>query len=444
MLTELKNMSDDHQAFLVGGSVRDYLLGKVPDDDDIVVMNHPRNAAVQLADRIKGTLVELGKADMTVFRVVSGSHIFDISPPKGLSLADDLSRRDFTINAMAIDLSSGTLIDPLNGHDDLNRKIVKMVSEQSFTDDPLRLLRAFRMSAALNFDIETQTLSAITQYAPLIAQSAGERIRSELFKILQSSRAHSVISQMAQHRLLFEIFPELNALKDCIQNHHHAYDAFDHSLSALYHLEKLFEQYQLDKETEGLLKFSILLHDIGKPYTRTEDDAGNVHFYGHEKISADMADGICSRLRCSNSEKQFTDIIIRNHLRPLLLFQSQSSKAVIRFFMKFGEYSLLLLYHAIADRQGKGDACGEDGLILFAKDLMRQFELQFQPQSLVPPMITGHDLIEIFGLKPSPLFKQILTMMTEEQLAGAVISKEDALKLVEDFLIALPTPNACR
>ncbi|NJL58903.1 MAG: CCA tRNA nucleotidyltransferase [Desulfobacteraceae bacterium] len=150
----MKYIAEHHRAFLVGGSVRDYLLEKTPDDDDIVVMEHPRHAALRLARHIRGSFVELGKADMTVFRVVSGTHIFDISPPKGNSLEEDLSRRDFTINAMAIDLSSGSLIDPLNGHDDLKHKIVRMVSEQSFTDDPLRLLRAFRMSAILNFGIE--------------------------------------------------------------------------------------------------------------------------------------------------------------------------------------------------------------------------------------------------------------------------------------------------
>ncbi|NJL58902.1 MAG: HD domain-containing protein [Desulfobacteraceae bacterium] len=270
----------------------------------------------------------------------------------------------------------------------------------------------------------------------MIYQSAGERIRAELFKILQTSDAYSVISQMAEHRLLFEIFPELMALKGCEQNRHHAFDVFDHTLSALYHLEKFMQSspdISMDTETAGLLKFAILLHDIGKPACKTLDESGNAHFYGHEQISANMAAIICERLRCSNAESRTIDTIIRNHLRPLLLFPNPSQRAVTRFFMKFGENTPLLLYHAIADDRGKGVSENSE-FTDFAHDLIRQFEQRFTPRLNIPPLISGHDLIEIFGLRPSPMFREILTMIAEEQFSGNINSKEEALNLTEQFL----------
>jgi putative nucleotidyltransferase with HDIG domain len=435
---ELQGIADSQDAFLVGGSVRDFLSGRQPDDYDIVVIKEPESFARQLAAKTKGAFVKLGKADMIVFRVVAHNIIFDISPPKGACLEDDLLRRDFTINALAADLSSGKLTDPTGGLSDMQHKLVRMVSAKSFTDDPLRLLRAFRMAAAFDFTIETQTLEAVKKYAPLISRSAGERIRAEMLKIFCQSDAYPYLVQMAETGLLFAIFPELSALKGCIQNHHHAYDAFNHTMSAFYHLEKNLKNADIGREQAALLKCAILLHDIGKPYTRTSDESGEVHFYGHEQKSADMFMAIAERLKFSNAEERFIEAVIRHHLKPLFLFQAEqknalTSKAVTRFFMKYREYVPFLLLHATADHQGKGSNVSGN-FIAFMTELADRFQTRFTPESRQPPLITGADLIREFKLNPSPLFKKILTMIEEERLSGNLENRQQAMARVKEIL----------
>ena len=435
---ELRIATGSNDAFLVGGSVRDFLADRQPDDYDIVVIKEPERFARQLAAQTRGAFVNLGKADMTVFRVVANNVIFDISPPKGACLEDDLCRRDFTINALATDLASGKLIDPTGGQQDMRDKLVRMVSAKSFTDDPLRLLRAFRMAAAFDFTIEAQTLEAIRKYAPLISQSAGERIHAELLKIFYLPNAYPYLVQMADTGLLFEIFPELSALKGCTQNRHHAYDAFYHTLSAFYHLEKNLKDADISREHAALLKCAILLHDIGKPHTRTIDENGEVHFYAHEQKSADMFISIAGRLKFSNAQEQFTEAVIRHHLRPLFLFRAEqknalTSQAITRFFMKYDEYAPFLLLHAIADYQGKGSHVSQN-FIAFITGLIDRFKSQFTPESRQPPLITGRDLIQEFNLNPSPLFKKILVMIEEERLSGNLKDRQQAMARVKEFL----------
>lgn len=435
---ELHGIADSQDAFLVGGSVRDFLSGRQPDDYDIVVIKEPESFARQLAAKTKGAFVKLGKADMVVFRVVAHNIIFDISPPKGACLEDDLCRRDFTLNALAIELSSGKLTDPAGGLSDLRDKLIRMVSDKSFTDDPLRLLRAFRMAAAFDFTIEAQTLEAVKKYAPLISRSAGERIHAEMLKIFCQSDAYPYLVQMAETGLLFAIFPELSALKGCIQNHHHAHDAFNHTMSAFYYLEKNLKDADIGREQAALLKCAVLFHDIGKPYTRTSDENGEIHFYGHEQKSADMFMAIAGRLKFSNAEERFIEAVIRHHLKPLFLFQADqknalTSKAITRFFMKYGEYAPFLLLHAIADHQGKGSNVSGN-FIAFMKELTDRFQNRFKPKSRQPPLITGRDLIREFNLQPSPLFKKILTMIEEERLSGNLENRQQAMARVKEIL----------
>jgi len=447
-------------AYLIGGSVRDLLLGRTPADYDVVVFENPGKFADRTAAGTQGRLVPMGKPGKMIMRVITDTAVLDISNVNGTSIEDDLSQRDFTINAMAYDLSSKELIDPLGGLRDLDQKKIRMVSKHVFRADPIRLIRAFRMGAGLDFKIEPRTVAAITDDAALIQDSAGERIRAEFFKILATSKSYTYLSQMADAGLLFAIFPELGMLTGCIQNKYHRYDVFEHSMQSYCQLEAMLSDLSrcfpttwqqitqdIERHKTTLLKYATLLHDIGKPAVKRLDNKGEFHFYGHAKKGADLAKLISKRLKLSSRERDFIDFIIRNHLRPLSLFiahqkKTLTSKGVTRFFMKCKDNIPYMLLHAVADFKAKQDlaTARNKAFVTFLETLMDNFFSGFQHQSKTPPLITGYDLIDEFGLSPSPLFKKILKHVEEARLSNTICSKPAALKLVRAFLKQVEQP----
>lgn len=435
-------------AYIVGGSIRDLALGRSPIDYDVIVSGNPEEFAKKIAANTSGHLVEIGKPEHKVIRVVSNDNIFDISSANSQTIEDNLNKRDFTINAMAYSLYSGEIIDCLNGMQDIADKKVRMVSKEIFRKDPIRLIRAFRMEASLNFEIEPQTVSAIKNDANLIKNSAGERIRTELFKILPMPKSYYYLSGMANTGLLTAIFPELGKLQGCSQNKYHLYDVFEHTMKAYYYLETMLnnkfppEIYQdIDRSKATLLKYAILLHDIGKTSTKTVDSRGNIHFYGHGQKGADMANKISKRLKLSTRETCYIDFIIRNHIRTLFLFTAHKKKtltrkSLTRFFIKCGDNTSDLLLHTIADIKGKGNEENERDKVFieFAKEILHDFFSGFKPIAKESPFITGYDLINKFGLTPSPVFKTILSHVKEAKLSGKIKNRQEALKLAEEII----------
>ena len=441
-------------AYIIGGSIRDLLLDRIPTDYDIAVKENPKKFAEKIAKNISGRLVRIGKPGQMIIRVVSDDHIFDITSLNGCSIENDLKKRDFSINAMAYDLFSGEIIDCLGGLRDLADKKVRMVSTDIFRKDPLRLIRAYRIGACLNFEIESQTASIIRSNAKLIETSAGERIRGEIVKMLRTSKSYYYLSQMDDAGLLTAIFPDLDGLKGCLQNSHHLYDVFEHTMQAYRHLETILNdpagllpdtsiqiRRYIDESITVLLKYAILLHDIGKPFAKNIDDLGTIHFYGHSRESADLAQKISQRLRFSNREKRFIDFIIRNHLKPLSLFSAMqkktlTQKSLTRFFMKCGENTPALLLHTLADIMAKRDKPNQTNkaFIGFIKEMIHNFFYSFKPKIKEPPLITGRDLINEFKLTPSPLFKSILNLVEEDKISNKINSRDEALSLVRDYL----------
>jgi len=446
-------------AYIVGGTVRDLILGRSPADYDIAVLENPKQFAKKVSANTAGRLVVMGKPGQMIFRVVSSDGIFDISPAAGRSIEDDLKKRDFTINAIAYSLFSGKLIDPLGGLQDISGKKIRIVSKDVFRKDPVRLIRAYRIGALLDFGIDPRTKAAIKKDANRIQNSAGERIREELFKMLRTSNSHYYLSQMVDTGLLLSIFPELGPLKGCCQNRHHLCDVFEHTLKSFYHLETLLNDpgqlmpklscrtfRGIGEYRAALLKCAILLHDIGKPSVRSVDRKEDVHFYGHGKKGAEMATNICQRLKLSNREKRFIDFIVRNHMRPLFLFTAHqkntlTQKGKIRFFIKCGDSIPDLFLHSIADFKGKDNKNNNRNaaFVVFARDMIRHFYATYKPKTIMPPLVTGDDLIAEFKLAPSPLFKKILKIVEESRFSNQIKTKKEALKLIEDFLNTRPT-----
>lgn len=444
------HLPDPEKAFLVGGTVRDLLLGREPVDYDIAVLGNPAQTAAAFSESAGGRLVVMGKPETRIYRVVTGEGIFDISPIAGGAIEEDLALRDFTFNAMAWSLSKRSLLDPAGGLRDLRNGIVRAVSSEAFVRDPIRLLRAFRLAAVYGFTLSPETVEAIGIHSNRIGLAAGERILEELLKTLRTPASSPVIRSMAEVGLLEAIFPETTAMRGCRQNRHHAYDVFDHTLAAYEHLESLIDSR--DGHLSGgseLLKCAMLLHDLGKPMVRSVDPRGRVHFYGHGAKGADIAAGITDRLKFSVRERRYVDFIIRNHIRALHLFIA-SEKGMLtprgktRFFRACGELTPDLLLHTIADIQGKGNQGDEQNnrFVEFAGRMLNEYLNRFQPARAEPPLITGKDLIEELELRPSPLFRDILDRVEGDRLSRTLRTRAEALDRAREYLHELQKQGA--
>ncbi len=449
--------ADLPRAYLVGGSVRDIVRGAEPVDYDVVVPGPPLQFAQLMADKIHGKVITLGKDHFKVYRVVSKNFIVDVTPLKGDDIEADLKARDFTFNALAWEFSSGKIIDYLGGVKDLQAGRIKMVSAEAFIDDPARLVRAFRMAATMGFQIEPSTLQAIADRADAVRQVAGERIWAELERILVCPESLPTIRQMADSQLLQHFIPELRSTMGCTQNRHHSADVFTHTLQAYGALEALLNDpghFNAPSTEEWLsrmpinerleIKFAILLHDTGKPESRSVTGNGSVHFYGHAARGAAHAKRICQRLRTSNRCQDRIESIIRHHQRPLSLFLAQHAsglrpKTVGRFFRQCASLTPYILLHAIADDLGK-EASGDlrdNERTLFYQDLMGKYFEAITRRAGVP-LINGRDLMKRFDIEPSPRLGKILKTIEELQMAGVLNDRGQAIQWVAEYLFKKP------
>lgn len=452
-IPELAAFFRTREAWLVGGAVRDLLMGLSPLDYDIVVRQDPEIIAGDISRDTGASFFKMGKNRQVVFRGRLKGHTIDIVPMAGDSIESDLRLRDFTINAMAVHLDSRAFLDPAGGRHDLASRTLRMVSDKAFSNDPLRMLRAYRFAAALNLGIENETESAIKAHSRLIHRPAGERIREELIRLLAAPCATGHLWKMKDSGLLFALFPELIDEKGCMQNQHHCLDVLDHTLFACRHLESLLNDPGaetdpafaltidgIDDRLKPVLKLAMLLHDIGKPRTRSIDAGGAVHFFGHEKIGAGLAEAISGRLKFSKQDADYLIGLIQNHLRPVLLYrahlnQTLTRKGIVRLFRSLNARTPEILIMAIADARAKKQVCDADpSFFAFIADLLKTYFQDYLPETSKAPLITGRDLIALFGLRPSPAFKTILETVEEARLSQRLAGREDALALVRTWL----------
>ncbi len=441
--------------FLVGGSVRDLLAGKVPYDYDLVVRQNPADFASGLATAIGGHVVELGKPGQKMLRVVTRERIFDIMPVSGPSIESDLRLRDFTINAMAVEVASGSLIDPLDGQKDLAAKTVRMVSPEVFRQDPVRLVRAYRMAAIFNFSIDRQTQSAIATDASLIHKSAAERIREELFKILQCAESHPYLTMMAHNNLLFNVFPEFLQLHQQQLRPAGSGTLLDRTLNSYNHLEILlnpegeFRRTPVgqafpdnDVERSVLIKWALLFHDLGRLEAKSSSvDGQSRRAEARADAGAVMARSICRRLRFSGRHSDIIEMIVRHHARPMILFSARATKKTlkkkfIRFFLDCRDVTPDVLLHALAAFRGQRqpDDPQLNEFTEFIHMLIQKYATVLRPRAALPPPLNGHDLIQEFGLQPSAEFKLILQRLEEQRLSQPDFTREEALQLVSKLV----------
>jgi tRNA nucleotidyltransferase/poly(A) polymerase len=444
------------QVYLVGGSVRDLLIGRQPLDLDLAVAGNPRAFAQRLATHTGGRLVPLGKPGLMLYRIVRGSQVMDVSAVAGQSISDDLQRRDFTINAIALDVASGDIIDVCGGRADLAAGRVRLVSRSAFEQDPVRLIRAFRMAAVLGFEVTPETTAAVRDQAMLITKPAGERIRDELLKILETGRAADAITQMADCGLLSAMLPELAGLCSERPDQKTRCSCFGHTLKAFSEIENLLADprtvipydidpvvWSLDSIPAAILKLAILLHELVRPSV----DRNNLGRFQSPPVDCDAVKTICARIKLSNRLTHYVDFIARKHRWPLLLFEAHrrkrlSNRAVNRFFMMSGDKTPDLFIHAAADAAGGTCEIGhqEQTFAGFARGLLRRYFTEFLPRKNSPPLLTGRDLIELLGLQPAPIFKSLLTRIEADRLAGRLQTRDAAIRRVKKMLQRRPAP----
>ena len=440
-------------AYVVGGTIRDLLCDRPPVDYDIVVLQAPEQFASELAHRLAGHVVEIGKPGLSIMRVIAEQATYDISAAQGLTIEEDLHRRDFTINAMALHLATGDLIDCMDSRRDLAQKKIRMVQNDVFSKDPVRLIRAYRLAACLDFTIEHLTAAAIGNSVGLISKSAGERIREELLRLLNSANSSGCLRQMAANGLLNAFIHEWSDLNPGNQKNHDDNDIGNHALRTCFQLEALLgridrwvvPQYahafrRHMQNNQALLKFAIMLDAITGPVAAFKQE-GNVNVSHNAQKSATLARAVCKRLRFSKRETDYVDFIVRNQLYPYYLFIARqknrlSPRALSRFFRTGLDRTPDLLLHAVAAFNDRSRTAlkNEHNFRSFAADLLKTYYADFVPRAARPPLITGHDLMSEFNLTPSPLFKKILARVEEERLARSRMSKGEALTLIEKYL----------
>jgi tRNA nucleotidyltransferase/poly(A) polymerase len=434
----------DARAWLVGGALRDRLLGRPVDDLDLVIDGDVRAAAKRLAREARGPAFELSD-DFGAWRVIGPGRVWqaDLSPLHGGSLEADLALRDFTINAMAEPLTGEGLIDLFGGAQDLEARTLRAVSPAAFDADPLRVMRLARIACELRLDAEPETVAAARQRAPLLERVSPERIFAELRRVVVAEDALDGLRLLDDLGALDVVLPELTALRGVEQTVYHHLDAFGHTLEVL---ERAIE---LEREAEprvraflaepladempraGGLRFAALLHDIGKPPTQTPNPKGGYGFPGHDRVGDGMVRAVLTRLRASEKLRAYVAALTRHHLRPGFLVHARPlhPRAVYGYLKATEPVAADTLLLSIADRRATRGRKHDEAI---AKHLELAGELlpaalDWHEHGPPRPLIRGDDLARELGIAPGPDLGRLLAELAEAQYAGEVTSREEAL-----------------
>jgi poly(A) polymerase len=456
--------------YISGGTIRDWLLGLHSKDLDITVPGDGFGWAEELARKLKGTFVPMDEEE-DVARVVWQDVCVDFSSYRegAESIEDDLLKRDFTVNSMAIPFPAKTvategatdiekIIDPAGGEKDLREKIIRSTSGAVFLSDPLRLLRAFRFMATFGFTIEPVTARQIGKYLHLLYLVAEERIAYELDTIMAVDDSINTVVAMHDSGVLEQLLPELYSGVGVTQPSSHHLDVFEHGIATLRNMENVqqepekyfpgFGESLTEYLQEGrriiLLKWASLFHDLGKPKTHMirEDKGGRITFYNHDKEGARIFDIIADRLKWSRDDRNYVSSFISVHMWPFHLNNARKKteltpKAYLRLIKAVGEEFHGLFILAMADSlagRGTGKPPGMEGdMASLYVEVEAAYSETIKPV-LAERLLRGNDLIEKFGLEPGPVFRQIFDNLEKAQVEREVQDREQALDWVKNYL----------
>ncbi|MBI4370172.1 MAG: HD domain-containing protein [Elusimicrobia bacterium] len=465
--------------YIVGAALRHALL-KPPSpsyaprsasyDIDLAVRGSAKDAAFSFA-KITGSTVVALDIFRGIYRAVPKSEKdvmqYDFASMNGLSVAEDLVRRDCTINALALPLAHVNssiwrrrLIDPSGGCKDLKKRIVRSHREANLMDDPLRLLRLFRAAAEIKGRIHPQTLAWALRHKSRIRRAAPERIRNEFLKLLSCPKTAGLIKTMDGVRLLTQIFPILERGRNLAPQYYKQGGVLGHEIAALECYEKSVDEmslrwpkiakpvrrYLAERVSGGfcryaLIKLAVLLHDVAKPHTARVID-GRMRFFGHDKRGAVLFKKIGGNLRCSNDEIELIGKIINSHLRPGNLSEQPavSDRAVYRFFRDLGEDGIGVLLNALADHQSymnpKNQWSLKEKAISVIKYLLDQY-FGKREQVMPKPIIDGHDVMKKAGIEAGPKVGQLLDLIRQSQAEGKIKTRQEALLEIKKIAASL-------
>ena len=455
MIETLREALAGERAWLVGGALRDRLLGRPTPDLDVVVDGDVRRAARSLGRGAGGASFELSD-QFGAWRVVARDRSWqvDITPLQGGSLEADLGARDLTVNAMAEPLAGGELVDPHGGARDLERKRLRMVSAEAFAADPLRTLRVARLATELGFEIDDDTVAAVRAHVPGLAGTAQERVFAELRRIVSADAAVRGLALMDELDLVATVLPELSALHGVEQNPYHHRDVHGHTLEVDGRLEDLerdpaaalgdealaapvralLAEPLADELTRaGGLRFGALLHDIAKPATRTELPGGRIGFPHHDEQGAAMARAALSRLRASERLCAHVAALTRHHLRlgflvhDMPLDRHELYRYLIRTEPVEVDVTLLSVADRLATRGRKADEAIARHLEL-ARHVLTE-ALARRAAGPQPPLVRGDELAAELGIARGPELGELMAQIAEARFAGEVATRDDALAL---------------
>jgi len=443
-------------AWIVGGAVRDRLLGRETTDLDIVLAGDAEAAARAVARAARGTPFALSDA-FGAWRVVGRGHAWhvDVVRLRDDDLAADLAARDFTVNAMAEPLAGGELLDPHGGRGDLEARRLRMVSAEALADDPLRTLRAARIATELELSVEPQTAAAVRERAPELDRVAAERVFQELKRIVAGDRPVEGLELMEDLELTPVVLPELGALRGVEQNVFHHRDVHGHTLEVLgsvAHLEtgppelgehaeavrELLAEPLADELTRGGgMRFAALLHDAAKPATRGMRPDGRVTFVGHDAEGERLARDVLRRLRASSRLADYVAALTRHHLRLGFLVHERplSRRAVWRYLSATDPYAADVTVFTVADRlatRGKNAEPAIAAHLEVAREMLGP-ALARRHEEPPEPLVRGDELARELGVRGQEIGR-LVAELEEAQYAGEIRTREDALSLARSLL----------
>jgi len=482
----------DHEIYLVGGAVRDMLLNRVSHDLDFAVPSNGISLARRVANTIHADFMVLDAERDTGRAIVTnpdGSRTYlDFATYRGVSsltspgsIEEDLLARDFTVNAIAFDLRTQTILDPLNGASDIRAKLMRTCSATALQDDPVRILRAIRQAAAFEFKIEMGTRKAMKEAAHLLPNVSPERLRDELFKILEGRKPDAAMRALEMLGILPYLLPELSTLKGVKQSPPHIDDVWEHTLSVMRWMEEILsalapgynadntsdlftglltlrigrfrEQFaahfadllNADRSVRAALFFATLYHDVDKPATRSVDDAGHIRFFDHDVIGAETASRRAQAFNLSNDELERIHKIVKIHMRFHFFTdrlehdkKEPSRRAIYRFFRDAGEAGVDLVLLGLADLRGVyGPTLTQEkwaAALGVARILLENY-WEKREESVAPPrLLDGNDLMKELELKPGRVIGQLLEAIREGQATGKIETREEALAYAREHL----------
>lgn len=474
----------DAEAYLVGGAVRDLLINRRSPDFDFATPSGGISLARKVANALRADFMPLDNERDTGRVILDEDGVYtylDFATYRGATLEDDLRSRDFTVNALALNLRDLSIHDPLNGASDIRAKIIRACSPTSCADDPARILRAVRQAAAFGFVIDKSTREQMKAAANKIADISVERIRDEIFKMLDGRKAAASLRALDALGALPYIAPELTRMKGVTQSAPHVYDVWAHTLAVMDYLEETLTSLRLsfDPETTGdlftglvslkigryrqqfaerfakplnpnrshrsLLMFAALYHDICKPDTRFVEESGRIRFFDHDVKGAEVVAERARAFNLSGGEVERLRVIVYHHMRIHAFAnrlerdgQPPSRKAVYRFFREAGEAGADLVLLALADLRGTKGAELTQSTWTAYLDIARILleNLWERPQEIINPprLLDGDELMSALNLKPGKVVGELLEAIRENQATGKISDKEQALTFAREEL----------